>query len=304
LRTYETTRADRFTSASHRAKALELVAAWHDAVNDFTNFLRRIESHLPPAYSPSDEPEWSSQIEAKIASLAEDIGFLRDILCVLPVADGEKQPLTPELWGRLGWDVHHGRSIAVVFTSSSSEPSVERATTDLIAIRRDGWLCHRECSWLRVDPDHPNADRSRELAVNWYILETLTAPLYEAWDHLDSGPVISRGSERDATDEEQTAAIAIALTAPETTEERSALGRQKKVRVPRLRLSLLERITTEQFQCEWSQAKGSERKVYRQGEKHFKFGCHEKDPLISAGTINKCLRRLGISLGDFLAACR
>jgi hypothetical protein len=116
--------------------------------------------------------------------------------------------------------------------------------------------------------------------------------------------VISRGSESDATDEEQAAAIAIALTATETAEERSALVREKKVRVPRLRLSLLERITTEHFQCEWSQAKGSERKVYRQGEKHCKFGCHEKDPLVSSGKINKCLRRLGIPVSDFLVACR
>lgn len=50
-------------------------------------------------------------------------------------------------------------------------------------------------------------------------------------------------------------------------------------------------------------AKGSEQKVYRQGGKQFTFGCHGIDRKVHPVQIKNCLGKLGIPLGDFIAAC-
>ena len=50
-------------------------------------------------------------------------------------------------------------------------------------------------------------------------------------------------------------------------------------------------------------AKGSEQKVYRLGGKQFTFGCHGIDRKVHPVQIKNCLGKLGIPLGDFIAAC-
>ena len=169
----------------------------------------------------NDGPEWLASIQTKVEQRAEDLRFLRHVLCVLNVNDAEKWQLTNDLWVRLTWDLYHGGSVAVVLTSSIPEPSTERTTMHQLAFGRDGWLSHREYPWLRVQPDYLPDERRAELALSWYLLDTLTTPLYEAWDRLDTGSVVSRGLEPDATEEEQTAALAVAFV-------ESALSRPKR----------------------------------------------------------------------------
>jgi len=78
----------------------------------------------------------------------------------------------------------------------------------------------------------------------------------------------------------------------------------KLPRLPQLRLKRIRAILKRHFGCEWSKAKGSEQKVYRQGGKQFTFGCHGIDRKVHPVEIKNCLGKLGIPLGDFIAACR
>jgi hypothetical protein len=301
LKSYAETGRDRFGSAASRYNANHLVAGYSREVEAFTVFLQRVAQHLPADYGPQDEPEWLTDIQTKVARRAEDLTFLRYILCVLSVNDAEKRQLVPDLWARFAWDVYHGGSVGVVLTSSSPEPSTERATRHQLAFRRDGWLCHREYPWLRVQPDYLPDERRSELAVSWYVLDTLTSPLYEAWGRLDPGPVVSRGLQADATEEEQTAALAAAVAEPDTAEVETPVA--KRPRLLQLRLQRIRAILTRQFGCEWSTAKGSEQKVYRQGGKQFRFGCHGTDRTVHPVQLKNCLVKLGIPLGEFITAC-
>jgi hypothetical protein len=300
LKSYAETGRDRYASAASRYNANNLVAGYSSEVEAFTAFLQRIAQHLPADYAEHDGLEWLTDIQTKVTRRAEDLTFLRYVLCVLSVNDAEKRQLAPDLSARFTWDVYHGGSVGAVLTSSSPEPSAERTTRHQLAFRRDGWLCHREYPWLRVQPDCLPDKRQSELAVSWYVLDALTSQLYEAWGRLDPGPVVSRGLEPDATEQEQTAALVVALAEPDVAEVRTPVTKQ---RLPQLRLKRIKAILERHFGCEWSMAKGSEQKVYRQGGKQFTFGCHGLDPQVHPVQIKNCLGKLGISLGDFIAAC-
>ena len=301
LKSYAETGRDRYASVASRYNAVHRVAGYGREVEAFTAFLQRIAQHLPADYAQHDGPEWLTDIQTKVTRRAEDLTFLRYVLCVLSVNDAEKRQLAPDLWARFTWDVYHGGSVGVVLTSSSPEPSAEPTTRHQLAFRRDGWLCHREYPWHRVQPDYLPDERRSELAVSWYVLDTLTSQLYEAWDRLDPGPVVSRGLESDATEEEQTAALVVALAEPDVAEVETPVA--KRPRLPQLRLKQIRAILTRHFGCEWSMAKGSEQKVYRQGGKQFTFGCHGIDRKVHPVEIKNCLGKLGIPLGDFIAAC-
>ena len=164
--------------------------------------------------------------------------------------------------------------------------------------------------------------RRTHLAVSWYILDTLTSPLYEAWDRLDLESVVSRGMQADATEEEQSAALAVAFVGSDTAEAETAEAETaesdtalpdtvesempvaKRPRLPLLRLTRIQGILTKFFGCEWSMAKGSEHKVYVPGGKHFTFGCHGGDRTVQPVQLRNCLKKLGIPLTDFVTACQ
>ena len=175
LKCYAETGRDRYASAASRYNANHLVDGYGREVEAFTAFLRRIAQHLPADYAQHDGPEWLTDTQTNVTRRAEDLTFLRYVLCVLSVNDAEKRQLAPDLWARFTWDVYHGGSVGVVVTSSSPEPSAERTTRHQLAFRRDGWLCHREYPWLRVQPDYLPDERRSELAVSWYVLDTLTS---------------------------------------------------------------------------------------------------------------------------------
>jgi len=302
LQSYAKTGRDRYGNATHRFQAKHVVDAYSRGFNAFDAFLRQVAQHLPVAYVPRDGPEWVANVRTRVMQLAEDLAFLRNIICVLPIDDAEKRQLHPNLWAQFGWDVYHGRSVGAVFTSSIPQPSTDRTTDHLLGIRRDGWLCHREFSWVRVDPDYRLDERRSELAVNWYVLDTLTAPLYEAWYRLDPDSAVKRGLEVDAPEQVRTAALAIAVAELDSAENNSLRGSQR--RLPALRLKRICAILTESFGCTWSMAKGSEQKVYRPGYKQFTFGCHGSDRVVHVEQLKKCLRRLGILVNEFITACK
>ena len=214
LKSYAETGRDRYASVASRNNAIHRVAGYGREVEAFTAFLQRIAQHLPADYAQHDGPEWLTDIQTNVTRRAEDLTFLDDFLCVLSVNDAEKRQLAPDLWARFTWDVYHGGSVGVVLTSSSPEPSAERTTRHQLAFRRDGRLCHREYPWPECSPITCPTNAGRELAVSWYVLDTLTSQLYEAWGRLDPGPVVSRGLESDATEEEQTRPLSSLWSSP------------------------------------------------------------------------------------------
>lgn len=292
---------DRFGSESHREQAKHALIDFSEHSHSFDSFLKLVAQNLPNDDMPDASPDWYTGVQARITHLAEDLSFLRYLLCVLDVP-ADKQQIAPDLWARFRWDVYHGKVIGSVLTSSTSEPTTERSTRHLIGVRRDGWLCHREYAWLRVDPKYKVDERRHEFAVNLFVLDALTAPLYDAWLRLDPEPVVNRGLEPDATEEQQTAALVVALAELDTEKEPAPITKQPLL--PRLRLMRIKLILTRNFGCEWSMAKGSEQKVFRPGGKLFTFGCHASDRSVNPSQLRSCLRKLGIPFSDFLAACR
>jgi hypothetical protein len=302
LTNYAKHRVDRFGSVAHRAEASQFYLRYTRRARLFESFLLQVAENLQAAYHPDESADWLIRIQADVARQAEDLIFLRYLLCALPPTSAAKQEIAPGLWARFGWDVYHGGSIGTILTSHSPEPEVERITAHEIGVRRDGWLCHREYSWLWVNPGYKADERRNEFAANRFVLDTLIAPFYEAWLQLDPESVVTRGLQSDATEQEQIAALAVVVAEPARPEE--ALTMIKRPRLPQLRLMRIKHILTEQFGCEWSMAKGSEQKVYRPGSKQFTFGCHASDRTVHPVQLRRCLQKLGISLGDFESACR
>jgi hypothetical protein len=293
---------DRFGSARHRAEASRLYVEYNRRARRFEMFLSQVAQGLPAEYLPDESRDWLSRIRADVERTAEDLTVLRYALGGLSPCSAESQQIAPGMWARFSWDVYHGGSIGVVLTSDSPEPRDERETNHQIGVRRDGWLCHREYSWLRVHPEYKANQRRSEFAVNRFVLDTLTAPLYDAWLRLDPEPIIERGLQADATSEEQTAALTVVVAEPAPPEEGPSI--KKRPAVPQLWLTRIKRILTEQFGCKWSMAKGSEQKVYRPGAKQFTFGCHAADRIVHPIQLRNCLAKLGIPLVAFVNACR
>jgi hypothetical protein len=302
LKSYASSGRDRFGSTDNRLRANQRVGQYNVQLESFTTFFETVGQNLPAEYAIATNAGWAESVREKVTRRAEDISFLRYVLCKPNFCEAETQKIAPELWGRFDWDVYHGGSIGVVLTSASAEQSSERTTRHLLSVRRDGWLSNREYGWICVDPDYKTDERGIELAVNWFLLDTLTAKLEEAWLRIDPEPIISRGLEPDATEEEQTAALAVALAEPEAVEQGTPI--KERVRLPRLRLTRIKKILTSHFECEWSKAKGSEQKVYRDGSKNFTFGCHGKDRVVHPVQLQKCLVRLQIPTADFILASR
>lgn len=303
LDSFVATGHDRFANESHRLNAHQIVTGLDREYVRFSAILDHVAKNLPPMYSPTDDADWIDIVKTKVERRAEELSSFRSISRVVNVSPSEKHQLAPNLWARLSWDVYHGGSIIAVLTSPSPEPTTERSTQHQISFRRDGWLCHREYPWIRVIPNNLTYDVRAEIAASWYILDTLTIPWYEAWDEVDSESIIARGMEEGATEGERTAAIAVVLAQPELIDEEHSAVVEKTPPPKPMKLSDFEKITTNQFQCIWSQGKGSERKVYRAGYKIFSFGRHGNDRVVYPDQISGCLRRVGIPLQDFVAAC-
>ena len=104
---------------------------------------------------------------------------------------------------------------------------------------------------------------------------------------------VSRGLESDATEEERTAALVVAVAEPDEAEVETPVAKRPRLpQLPQLRLKRIRAILTGHFACEWSMAKGSERKVYRQGGKQFTFSCHGLEPQVHPVQVEDFLGKL------------
>jgi hypothetical protein len=249
---------DRFGSDLNRAQARNVVTTFRFGVQQFATFLADLSANLPAEYQVHPDSNWVAEVEQRIRGRAADVDYLRPILCSASRVEATTRQLTPNLWGRIRWDVYHGRSVAAVLTSSAHDTFTHTGTEHPIAVRRDGWLCHREFSWIRVDPEHLPAERAHELAVNWYLLDTFTDTLLAAWDKLDRearDALVTQGCEPNATEAAQTAALTVELAEPAIAADDEARPRQRLQELPLKRLELL---LTKHFHCKCRDGKGSE----------------------------------------------
>jgi len=294
---------DRFCSDLARNMAEKQVVDFRDGVTSFSKTMSDLRADLPQEYLETIEEESITDVLSHVQSLAKDLSCLRTALFAINEEEASRSRITLDLWASLRWDVHHGSSVAAVKFRIDGG-SLRSTAPAPIAIRRDGWICHREFPWIRVDPEFELAARRHELAVNWFILDTFVDRLLSVWDQLDKPEAIQRGGEPDATIEEQIAAIAVATLEREDSEPSSGrtTGR-KSSRLRPMKLSRLEVILRDGFGCETRQGKGSERIMSRPGGKLFRFGRHGVDKEVYPDRIKQCLARLEIPVGDFLCEC-
>jgi hypothetical protein len=319
----------RFTSLGNAQKAEACVVRYHRSRQIFAGFLNAVGSHLPAEYAPSDSPDWESTIRTRIKLRAEELELLRFAQCSLNADLSTPRQLAPDLWSRCDWDVYQGASVIVLQTGTDPEALTGDATSHSVGIRRDGWLCLREFSWIWLNPDALPAflggDRRRLIGADLFVLDMLTDPLYLAWDALDVELVVRRGVSSGASEAEKTAALAVAMAtapndepdqapepglevfgAPEpavaAVQEKTRGVRGRKVGV--LRLRKFARVLRTHFDCVWSQGDGSHVKVVRQGSHYYTFANHGHGQVVLPHTVVDCLDRLSIPLADFLVVCR
>lgn len=323
---YQHAKPHRFASLGNAQAAENLVVRCAHGRQNFAAFLREVGRHLPPAFVPDGSPDWEPTIRKRVELRAEELGLLRFALCHIDADLSTPRQLAPAIWSRCGWDVYHGRSVLLLLTGADPTKLDHDRTTHGVAIRRDGWLCCRAFPWLWLNPDAIpeglDVDRGRLLGTNLFVLESLTQPLYQKWDELDVELVVRRGTAADAPEDERMAALAVVMaTAAErdpddpglevvasfdlstaATEETAGEAKGKKVGVFRLRKFV--RILRNHFDCDWSQGKGSEIKVIRQGSHYYRFANHGHGEVLGPHRLRDCLERLHIPLADFLAVCR
>lgn len=302
----------RFGSKLNVARAFDLLAQYEKQVEQFTKVMEYLAANLPADYSPAPGEEWETRIRTRVAQQAEDLTTFRHLVTVLEPEGPRQQQLAPDLWAGLRWDVYHGRSVATVLTSKSADVTSETSTSHALSVRRDGWLCNREFSWIRVDPDLNYESRLPELAVNFYVLDTLIRPLYEAWDKCDASKMIERGIAEGATDKERNAAFAAAVATAVVEEEDEAdesaevtPGETQRDITKGHKLGIMTvrnffTILRKDFGCTVSKGKGSEKKVIRPGGEYCNVRCHGLGDYIWQEKIRTCLDRLNIAEESFL----
>jgi hypothetical protein len=306
-------RPHRFKSEWRQNTAHERVGDYNAQRINFAEFFHAIKPHVAPVANA----EGLARLELETEQFGRDLAFLRTILSALNVPPAQTQPLTPDIWATLHWDVYHGGTIAALLTSDTAQVENDRRTKHAISLRRDGWLCHRECPWIRIGPDSAPDARPALWAVNHYVVGKLIDPLLQAWSLLeaDPEPVISRGLSDSATEEEQIAAVAVALATAEVDEEAAAeeqvesdmlpstVRGLKGYRPPAMRLRRFRKILEKHFDCEWSNV-GGDAKVFRVGGRNYIIGDHGSKAEVSWPKMKDCLDRLGIAREEFIAVCR
>jgi hypothetical protein len=268
----------------------------------FEEFVSKVLADLPEKYQPNDSIEWVASLKRSVTDLANGMNSLREVLTYQRIHTAKWLKIGGELFARISWDVYHGSAVAAILTSNDSDDTNHcRTTRHPLAFRRDGWICHREYSWIRVDPDYKSEERLSELAANWYLLDLLTFPLYEAWDQLDLRTAIHQGLTAGATDDEQTTALAISAIDFETLSATTSPAKNRPL--PIHRLSRIKAIFS-RLGIEWSMGKGSEQKFYRPGGRLVCFGCHGADRQVFSRDLKRWLRKLDVPLDVFVAECQ
>ena len=321
---YQNDLPHRFTSGHNAGEAEARVVRFHRGHKNYAEFLATVAHHLPADFVPRDMPDWEPTTRSRIKLRGEELELLRFALPDLDPDLTEPQQLAPKIWAKGRWDIFLGGAVLMLMTGEEPGGVRRDASDHAISFRRDGRLCCRPFPWVQVDPDAiPDEKkdlRQKLLAVNLFVLDTLTYPVYKAWSDLDLELIVRRGSASDATEQEQTAALAVVMaTATEDVpeaEETPGLEEPaptvpepvpdtvKGRRVGVFRLRKFAYLLRKHFECEWSRGVGSEVKVRRHDSHYYSLGNHGSGQVVLPHKVRDCLQRLDIPLDDFKRVCR
>jgi hypothetical protein len=326
---YQNDLPHRFTSKGNAEEAEARVVRFHRGHRNYAEFLATVAHHLPPEFTPRDAPEWEATTRNRIKLRGEELELLRFALSDRDPDASEPRQLAPQIWAKCSWDVFLGGSVLMVMTDDEPDKVRRDSTEHAISFRRDGRLCCRQFPWVQVDPDAiPDEKkdlRQKLLAVNLFVLDTLSNPFYKAWSDLDLELIARRGAAADATEQEQTAALAavmatasedvpsveatpelkaLASTESEPSPDQPAPDSVKGRRVGVFRLRKFVYLLHKYFGCEWSRGVGSEVKVRRHGSHYYILGNHGSGQVVLPYKVRDCLDRLNIPLDEFKRVCR
>jgi hypothetical protein len=143
------------------------------------------------------------------------------------------------------------------------------------------------------------------LTVNRVVLEAVHDLLFGFYDQIDVEAILDRwrttGEATEATVEEVDEVIAASITVDAQRGEEAVAAPTGRV-TSSLRLSRLLSILEGRFGCTSRQGKGSELVLYREGSLQAVVGRHKTNPQLSAMGIRRILKKLGITVSEWLDA--
>ena len=287
-----------------RYNAIHRVAGYGREVEAFTAFLQRIAQHLPADYAQHDGPEWLTDIQTNVTRRAEDLTFLRYVLCVLSVNDAEKRQLAPDLWARFTWDVYHGGSVGVVLTSSSPEPSANApqgtsspsAATAGLVIASIFVAPSAARSPARRTPFGTRRQLVRPRQAHLAAVRSVGPPRLRSGGQPGVGSLTQPRKNR-------VAALGVVLAEPDVADVETPV--MKRPRVPQIRRKLkrIRAILTRHFGCKWSMAKGGRGEGVSAGRQAVHIRLPRHRPQGASGSGGELPGKARDSAGDFIAAC-
>ena len=175
-----------------------------------------------------------------------------------------------------------------------------------LGIRYDGLLTCNVNSWRTAANHEPNLP-APPLTINRVVLEAVHAKLFGFYDQIDVDAILDRWrstEEAIESTEEEDEAIAASIAVDARREVEAGMAPAGRVSSS-LRLNRLLSILEGEFGCTSRSGKGSELVVYREGALQAVVGRHKANPQVSAMSIRRILRKLGIAVREWLdTTCR
>lgn len=281
-------------------RALFSVYGWK-AARVFDVLLARIAKGVAEGGGPAVSGE---EELARIERLAADIRQMRPFL----VRNFRPSKAVVELPGALVahflWN--HNDSLGLLRCAESERELLSqehRSEFDLMAgINYRGLLTCCVNPWRTVAVPDDRLPASA-LTVGRIVLEAVHERLFRFYDRIDLDAILARWRSADpeepASAEDETMAIAASIALVEASEEP---GSEPSRITSSLRLSRLRSLLERRFGCTARPGKGSELLFYRDGRPHAFVGRHKANPRVSAVEIQSILKKLGISVREWLGA--
>lgn len=287
----------------HRhARAMLELYQWHQA-DDLQWLTRAVQ--VPREGTPDD-------FGACLRTMAADLLAMRPFLIrnFNPVRTVTQ--VGPRLWAAWAWQI--GGNVGQVFLASNERnllAGIEKSVPpSLVYVRPDGLLAAAITPWIGTLDVEP---RQGALIGNWALLSPLYERLLEMYSRIDVSGILARfraqsapppdaeGTALAPSDDSEGDVVLSALAQSQSNDSLSdgPVGPARRVRG--VRFSRFAR-TVEQLGCEIRAGKGSEVLVFRPGYKIARLGHHTRNPEVSPIAIRIALRRLGLSLNDFVSA--
>ncbi len=212
--------------------------------------------------------------------------------------------LTDELVGGFMWATIN--RIGFVRCGESERDLLEQDRRCLallpLSLRSDGLLTCYVRPWHTAETLEAASPVS-PITVNRVVLEAVHAKLFSFYEQIDVEAILDRrrsaGDAHTPTDEEEDEAIAASIALDARKEAGAGVEPAGRV-TSSLRLSRLVALLEGEFGCEARSGKGSELVLHRPGSLQAVVGRHKANPQISAMAIRRILKKLGITVGEWL----